>query len=174
MALQRASSNTAMHQRNLPQTHDQKTVKKHPRYPENTMVKTQGPTLLHTRKKCPPFPRKHDGENSRTNTATHQKKCPRYPENTMEKTQEKTMEKTQEKMMERNHNKNLCSITQGAHKLMVEAWEGLWNKISPNILHIYIVKKKPLFTPNIPPIYWLVIFLFLTPQYEQTWYHIGP
>ena len=50
VALQHASSNTAMHQINPPQTHDQKTVKKRPCYPENTMVKTQGPTLLRTRK----------------------------------------------------------------------------------------------------------------------------
>ena len=86
-------SNTAMHQRNPPQTHDQKMMKKHPRYPENTMVKTQGPTLLRTRKnalifqktkwrkpedqhyydlkKRPHYPaRKHDGENPRTDTAT--------------------------------------------------------------------------------------------------------
>jgi len=36
MALQRASSNTAMHQRNPPQTHDQKMVNKRPHFPENT------------------------------------------------------------------------------------------------------------------------------------------
>ena len=104
MALQRASSNNAMHQRNPPQTHDQKMVKK-----------------------CPWLSRKQDGENPRTNTATHQKKCPRFPKNTMEKTQgptllrfEKTtkkrphylenrMEKTQKNNGE-NHTKTLCSI----------------------------------------------------------------
>ena len=46
---------------------------------------------------------------------------------------------------------NPMQHTQGAHRLMVEARAGLWNKISPNILHIYIVKKKP-FNPNIPRI----------------------
>ena len=91
MALQRAS-NTAMHQTNPPQTHDHKMVKKFPRYLENTMVKTQGPTLLRTIKnslvfhktrwlkpmdqhyyaleKNPLFHIKHDGENPRTNTTT--------------------------------------------------------------------------------------------------------
>ena len=78
-----------MHQRTNTATHQ----KKYPRYPENTMVKTQGPTLLRTRKNALVFQktrwrkpkdqhcydlekrlrypaRKHDGENPRTNTAT--------------------------------------------------------------------------------------------------------
>ena len=71
---------------------------------------TRGPTMLCTTmeknvEKCyapkdqhcyapeknPSLSRKHDGENPRTNTATHQKKCPRFPENTMEKTQGPTL-----------------------------------------------------------------------------------
>ena len=50
----------------------------------------------------PSLSRKHDGENPRTNTATHQKKCPHFPENTMVKTQGPTLLRTKKNALNSN------------------------------------------------------------------------
>ena len=71
--------------------------------------------------KMPLLSRKHDGENPRTNTATHQKKCPRYPETMMEKTQGPTLLRTRK------------------NSLVIQKTR--WRK--PNYQHYYAPEKTP-------------------------------
>ena len=134
------------------ETHHKPTTRKRWKnalgYPESRMVKTQGPTLLRTRKnaliiqktrwrkpkdqhcyapeKMPSLSKKHDEEKPRTNTATHQKKCPRYPENMMEKTQGPTLLRTR---------KNALVIQKTR-----------WRK--PKDQHCYDLKKHPRYPEN--------------------------